>query len=165
MSEPTSTKPYLVRALYEWCVDNGFTPHLLVVVDSQTRVPKEHVREGKIVLNVGALATDKLRMTNDHVEFLARFGGVARELYIPMHAVAAIYARENGQGMSFEVSAPAPGEAVATPDEARHGGAVQPVLSNVPTSGDAAAPFDSAQDPPPRPPTPIGGKPGLRRVK
>ncbi len=161
MSQPTSTKPYLVRALYEWCVDNGFTPHLLVVVDGQTRVPKEHVRDGKIVLNVGALATDKLRMTNDHVEFVARFGGVARELYIPMYAVEAIYARENGQGMSFEVTASAPDAPIAAPEDARHGGAVQPArLSEAPPPG-----ADAGTDPAPRPPTPIGGKPGLRRVK
>lgn len=160
MSEPISTKPYLVRALYEWCVDNGFTPHLLVVVDAHTRVPKEHVREGRIVLNVGALATDKLRMTNDHVEFVARFGGVARELYVPMHAVAAIYARENGQGMSFEVTPASTDASIAPPEDARHGGTVQSV-----PRGEPPAPADSTPDPAPRPPTPIGGKPGLRRVK
>lgn len=160
MSQPTSSKPYLIRALYEWCVDNGFTPHLLVIVDGQTRVPKEHVRDGKIVLNVGALATDKLRMTNDHIEFLARFGGAARELYVPIHAVAAIYARENGQGMSFEVTMSLPGGEVAAPQDVPHAGALQPVPSN-----ESGRPADDSPDPAPRPPAPIGGKPGLRRVK
>ncbi len=103
MAEPGSTKPYLLRAIYEWCVDNGYTPYVSVVVDAQTRVPREYVRDGEIVLNIGPLATSKLHMGNDVIECSARFSGAARELSIPVASVAAIYAKENGQGMTFEV--------------------------------------------------------------
>jgi stringent starvation protein B len=102
MSEPISTKPYLMRAIYEWCVDNGYTPYVSVMEDANTRVPLEYVRDGEIVLNVGPLATNRLHIGNDMVECTARFSGVARELLIPVCTVSAIYARENGQGMSFE---------------------------------------------------------------
>src|SRR5207245_2392042 len=102
MSEPTSTKPYLLRAVYEWCVDNGYTPHISVVVDSRTRVPMEYVRNGEIVLNVGPVAASRLRMGNELIECTARFSGVVKDLVIPVATVAAIYAGENGQGMSFE---------------------------------------------------------------
>lgn len=97
-----STKPYLVRAIYEWCVDAGFTPYLAVRVDTNTRVPMEFVKDGQIVLNVSAGATRNLTMDNDWIGFSARFGGVAREISVPMTAVIGIYARENGQGMGFE---------------------------------------------------------------
>jgi stringent starvation protein B len=139
MSEPISTKPYLLRAIYEWCVDNGYTPYISVVVDGNTRVPMEYVRDGEIVLNVGPLATSKLQMGNELIECSARFSGSARDLSIPVSAVAAIYAKENGQGMSFEV------DRNATPWEA---------------SGAAAAETD-----PPEPTKPSGGRPALRRVK
>src|SRR3954467_2614247 len=102
MAEPTSTKPYLLRAIYEWCVDNGLTPYISVVVDAATRVPMEYVRDGEIVLNIGPLAASRLVIGNEMIECSARFSGAARELSIPVAAVAAIYARENGQGMSFE---------------------------------------------------------------
>ncbi|MHB1174194.1 MAG: ClpXP protease specificity-enhancing factor [Sulfuriferula sp.] len=98
-----STKPYLIRAIYEWCVDNGFTPHLSVVVDQNTRVPMEFVKDGQIVLNLSASATRNLTMDNDWVQFSARFGGVSRELHVPMSAVIGIFARENGEGMGFAV--------------------------------------------------------------
>jgi stringent starvation protein B len=98
-----STKPYLIRAIHEWCVDNGFTPHLSVVVDQNTRVPMEFVKDGQIVLNLAASATRNLTMDNDWVQFSARFGGVSRELHIPMSAVIGIFARENGEGMGFAV--------------------------------------------------------------
>ena len=100
--EPTSTKPYLLRAVYEWCVDNGYTPQISVTVDAQTRVPMEHVRDGEIVLNIGPLAASRLKMGNDVIECSARFSGVAKDLVIPVGAVTAIYARETGHGMSFE---------------------------------------------------------------
>ena len=100
--EPTSTKPYLLRAVYEWCVDNGYTPQISVTVDAQTRVPMEHVRDGEIVLNIGPLAANRLKMGNDVIECSARFSGVAKDLVIPVKAVTAIYARETGHGMSFE---------------------------------------------------------------
>ena len=105
MSESTSTKPYLIRALYEWCTDNGYTPHLAVKVQGQVRVPMEFVRNGDIVLNIAFTATSDLHMDNQAIAFKARFGGVAREIYVPIEAVSAIYASENGQGMAFDVIA------------------------------------------------------------
>ena len=138
MAEPTPTKPYLLRAIYEWCVDNGYTPYVSVVVDEHTRVPMEYVRDGEIVLNIGPLATSKLRMGNDLIECSARFSGAARELSIPVGSVAAIYAKENGQGMSFEVdrgTSPAPSR--TSQSTAEH----------------------------PKPTKPSGGRPSLRRVK
>lgn len=146
MPEPTSTKPYLLRAIYEWCVDSGFTPYISVVVGPQARVPVEYVRDGEIVLNIGPMATSRLAMGNEFIECTARFSGVARELSIPVSSVAAIYARENGHGMSFEVEKAAGGaEPDGEPSE------VQP----------APAPEPDLPDPP-RPP---GGKPTLRRIK
>ena len=100
-----STKPYFVRAIWEWCIDHGFTPYLAVTVDASCRVPQEFVKEGQIVLNIDADATHKLRMQNEFIAFQARFGGVARDVYVPIERISAIYARENGQGMAFEVEA------------------------------------------------------------
>lgn len=98
----TSTRPYLIRALYEWIEDNGMTPHILVNTEAPgVTVPKQHVREGQIVLNINPAAVRDLRLGNDWIEFNARFGGVARSVQIPIQAVLAIYARENGQGMAF----------------------------------------------------------------
>ena len=96
-----STKPYLIRAIHEWCTDSGFTPYLSVRVDENTRVPMEFVKDGEIVLNLGYDATHKLTIGNDLVQFSARFGGVSRECSVPMSAVAGIFARENGQGLFF----------------------------------------------------------------
>lgn len=103
MSELLSTKPYLVRAIHEWCIDNGLTPHLLVAVNSQTRVPIAYVKDGEIVLNLNYTATKDLQIGADAVTFSARFSGVSNNLYVPMSAVRGIYARENGQGMFFEI--------------------------------------------------------------
>ena len=97
----TSTRPYLIRALYEWCADNGLTPYLAVQVDDTVQVPREYVKDGEIVLNVSVDATSGLQITNDMVAFSARFAGKAREIMIPIDRVIAIYARENGQGMAF----------------------------------------------------------------
>lgn len=98
----TSTRPYLIRALYEWIEDNGLTPHILVDAEAPgVTVPKQHVREGQIVLNINSAAVRDLRLGNDWIEFSARFGGVARAIQIPVVAVLAIYAHENGQGMAF----------------------------------------------------------------
>ena len=97
-----STKPYLLRAIWEWCVDQGFTPYLAAIVDEQTRVPPGYARDGQIVLNLSSEATGHLQMANDFITFQARFGGVAHSLAIPVGNVIAIYARENGQGMAFE---------------------------------------------------------------
>jgi len=139
MSEPTSTKPYLLRAMYEWCVDNGYTPHLSVAVDSQTRVPMDYVRDGEIVLNIGPLAASRLQMGNDVIECTLRFSGAAKDLVFPVSAVTAVYARETGQGMSFLPE---------KKDPARESGNE--------TSG--------ALSDPPDPPKP-GGRPALKRVK
>ncbi len=107
-----STKPYLLRALYEWCVDQGFTPYISVKVDARTLVPRQYVRDGQIVINLGTEAVQHLHMGNDLITCQARFGGAAQALSIPIGNVAAIYARENGQGMAFEI-----GEPVAAPSE------------------------------------------------
>jgi stringent starvation protein B len=101
----TSTKPYMVRAIHEWCMDNGMTPHLLVVVDAQTRVPRAFVKDGEIVLNLSYSATKGLHVDNDAVVFSARFGGASENLYVPMDAIRGIFARENGQGMFFDLDA------------------------------------------------------------
>ena len=119
-----STKPYLIRALYQWCVDSGFTPQLLVAVDNRTRVPPAYVRDGQIVMNISAAATRNLTLDNDWIQFSARFGGVSHEISIPVDRVAAIFARENGQGMHFEPTAPA--EAPDSDDSPPTGGAPVP---------------------------------------
>ncbi len=102
MAEQISTKPYMVRAIHEWCVDNGFTPHLLVAVNAQTRVPMGYVKEGEIVLNVNYSATKDMHIDNQAVVFSARFGGVSHNIYVPMDAVKGVFARESGQGMFFD---------------------------------------------------------------
>jgi stringent starvation protein B len=96
-----STKPYLIRAIHEWCSDSGFTPYLSVQVDANTRVPAEHVKNGEIVLNVAHDATHRLTIGNEVIQFAARFNGVSRECSVPIEAVSGIFARENGQGMFF----------------------------------------------------------------
>lgn len=97
-----STKPYLLRALYEWCADSGYTPQILVAVDEHTRVPPGFVKDGQIVLNLSAGATRDLKLDNDWIQFSARFGGISHEIAIPVGRVAAIFARETGQGLHFE---------------------------------------------------------------
>ena len=99
----TPTKPYLLRALYEWCTDNGYTPHLAVRVDDRTRVPREFVRDGEIVLNISFDATSALKMGNEWIDFSARFSGKSHHIEVQVSNVLAIYARENGQGMAFPV--------------------------------------------------------------
>ena len=101
MSEQ-SAKPFLVRALYEWCVEQGYTPYLAVRVDPKTRVPVEFVKNGEIVLNVGPLATHKLTMDNGWVLFNARFNGTSQEVAVPFAAVIGIFAKETGYGMGFQ---------------------------------------------------------------
>ena len=126
MAQLISTKPYMLRAMHEWCVDNNLTPHLVVAVNSQTRVPMGYVKEGEIVLNINYGATKDLHIDNDSIVFSARFGGVSQNIYVPMNAVKGIFARENGQGMFFEL------EDAAEPDEPYVG--EQPAL----TDGDQA---------------------------
>lgn len=164
----TSTKPYLIRALHEWCTDNGYTPYLSVAVDEHTVVPREHVRDGMITLNVGTLATHKLQLGNDYVEFQARFGGVSRQISVPVAAVRAIYARETGQGMAFEPSeadvAPSPhAEAAPTAQDAPVAPVAdeRPALAAVPDTG-ADAPDD---DPPPSGSDNGGSRPRLKVIK
>lgn len=120
-SEPSSTKPYFLRAMYEWCLDNGFTPHLVVAVNSHTRVPQGYVKDGEIVLNINFSATKDLLIGNEAVTFSARFGGNPFDIYVPVDAVRGIFARETGQGMFFEVdeatSAPMGSVPEGPPDE------------------------------------------------
>jgi stringent starvation protein B len=103
--ESQSTRPYLIRGLYEWCTDNGFTPFIAVLVDESVRVPNEFVKDGEIVLNISFDATSALQLGNDYIEFKGRFGGVARDILVPVDRVLAIYAKENGQGMAFPLLA------------------------------------------------------------
>jgi stringent starvation protein B len=103
--DTTSTRPYLIRALYEWCTDNGLTPYVAVAVDETVQVPREYVKNNEIVLNISFDATSSLKLSNDFIEFKARFAGSSREIMVPIGRVIAIYARENGQGMSFPMGA------------------------------------------------------------
>ena len=112
ITQSSSTRPYLVRALHEWCTDNGFTPYVAVSVDDSVQVPREYVSNGEIVLNISFDATSNLQLSNEFIVFKARFGGVAREISVPMGRVIAIYAKENGQGMAF----PAPVDMDASAD-------------------------------------------------
>ena len=100
-SETPSTKPYLIRALHQWCTDFGFTPFLAVFVDERVEVPMEFVKNNEIVLNISSEACHQLHIENDWISFQARFGGVPKKVLVPVTHVLAIYARENGQGMSF----------------------------------------------------------------
>jgi stringent starvation protein B len=101
MSDIPSNKPYLIRALHQWCTDFGFTPFIAVFVDDKVEVPIEYVKNNEIVLNLSVEACHQLQIDNDWISFQARFGGVPRKIMVPISHVLAIYARENGQGMSF----------------------------------------------------------------
>src|ERR1700752_4907050 len=102
-----STKPYFIRAIYDWCSDCGYTPDLSVRVEDRTRIPMEYVKNGEIVLNVSLNATRNLTINNELIQFSARFNGVSREVSIPVDRVQGIFARENGQGAFFTVETPA----------------------------------------------------------
>jgi stringent starvation protein B len=110
-----STKPYLIRALHEWCTDSGLTPYISVKVDSHTRVPVDHVKNGEIVLNIGHDATHRLTIGNERIQFAARFNGVSRECSVPIEAVTGIFAKESGQGLAFSREG-TPEPAVPPPD-------------------------------------------------
>jgi stringent starvation protein B len=160
-----STKPYMLRAIYEWCTDNGYTPHIAVSVDAQTQVPMQFVRNGEIVLNISFDATSGLKMDNDLIYFSARFGGVARQISVPVANVIAIYAQENNQGMAFEVTAMterAGAEAGENDTSAEQPASTGPKLSSVPV----AKPDD---DTPPGPddggPAKKADRPTLKRIK
>jgi len=144
------TKPYLVRALFEWCVDNRYTPHVAVKVDSRTQVPAEYVKNGEITLNISPSAVHKLQMGNELIEFSARFGGVARQISVPMNNVYALYARETGHGMTFDIDGAKPSVQSRAESE-----------NTTPPKPPAALPAPSTPDPK----KPGGGKPTLRRIK
>ncbi len=165
--ESTSTRPYLIRALYDWCTDNGLTPYVAVLVDDSVQVPREYVKNGEIVLNISFDATSSLKLGNDFIEFKARFAGSAREIMVPVSRVIAIYARENGQGMAFPVVVPGAAEEASKPSP----------LSSVPAAGTATEgeprvvqlvnpepgmDGNEGQEPP-RPPS--GPRPSLKRIK
>jgi stringent starvation protein B len=164
----SSTRPYLIRALHDWCTDNGFTPYVAVFVDASVQVPSEYVKNNEIVLNVGFEATSALKLGNETIEFKARFGGSSREIVVPIDHVIAIYARENGQGMAF----PMPTEATATPSTVS---GETPASVTPPRAAprlaltDAPAPAkgkggSSVDEPPPEPPG-GGSRPSLKRIK
>ncbi|MHB1233395.1 MAG: ClpXP protease specificity-enhancing factor [Burkholderiales bacterium] len=115
-----STKPYLIRAIYEWCVDHSFTPYVAVQVDEHTKVPMEFVKDGQIVLNISYTATRHLKIGNDFINFSARFNGASRELEVPIHAVIGVFAKENGQGMFFQASDEVPATAAQPVDSPTH---------------------------------------------
>ncbi len=182
--DSTSTRPYLIRALYEWCTDNGLTPYVAVAVDDSVQVPREYVKNNEIVLNISFDATSSLKLGNDFIEFKARFAGSARDIMVPIGRVIAIYARENGQGMAFPLAtASSPGTtSVLSPSAAATEARSAPTpaalsVAPVPSAAPAEAkivqlvPADSGSsagdDPqPPTPPKPKqGGRPSLTRVK
>ena len=159
MSE-LSTKPYLIRAIYEWCADSSFTPYLSVKVDQNTRVPLEHVKNGEIVLSMSQQATRNLTIGNELIQFSARFNGVSREIAIPVYAVQGVFARENGRGVFFPAEA-APGHAttqapalalapnlqsVSMPDSAVNASSKSPVT--VPPALQETPPPDKPKAPP-----------------
>lgn len=115
--QESSTKPYLIRALHEWCTDNGYTPHIVVTVDANTVVPPAHIQDGQITLNIGTLATNQLVIGNEYIEFQTRFSGVTEHIFVPVATVSAIYARETGVGMGFEVQESLPYPGAPLPDD------------------------------------------------
>ncbi|GAB4215480.1 MAG: ClpXP protease specificity-enhancing factor [Rhodoferax sp.] len=142
-----STRPYMIRAIHEWCTDNGLTPYISVDVDASVQVPREYVQAGEIVLNVAYDATTGLVLGNDYLEFKARFSGVVRDILIPVERVNAVFARENGQGMAF-------------PKAPRVQLDVLPSASAPP-----AADLAESNAPPPDAPAAKPSRPALKRVK
>jgi stringent starvation protein B len=162
-----STRPYLIRALHEWCSDHGFTPYLAVFVDAGVQVPVEYVKNQEIVLNVSHDATSALVLGNEFIEFKARFGGVPRDIVVPVDHVIAIYARENGQGMAFPVPSASRGESPGVEEQAQplEPTRAGPSLVSVPSAAaDQEGPSGPSEPPPPPTPAP-GGRPALKRVK
>lgn len=158
----SSTRPYLIRALYEWCCDNGLTPYVAVRVDDSVQVPREYVKDGEIVLNMSMEATSALQLGNEFIEFKARFAGVARDIIVPVRRVIAIYARENGQGMAFPLEetdemSPAP---VQNPPASTGPQADGKPVQLARIDGDRAG-----QEAEPEPPRPPGPRPALKRIK
>ena len=166
--ETTTTRPYLLRALHDWCTDNGFTPYVAVHVAADVQVPMEYVKNNEIVLNLSFEATSDLKLGNQFIEFKARFGGVTRQIVVPVGHVVAIYARENGQGMAF----PMPTESPAAGAPEAGSAEPQPVrgLRLATSEPDAQAKpdpdADTSTDGPPDPgQPPAGGRPALKRIK
>lgn len=174
-SQGTPTRPYLIRALHDWCTDNGFTPYLAVFVDETVQVPMEYVKNREIVLNVSFEATSGLRLGNEFVEFKARFGGVPRDIVVPVDHVVAIYARENGQGMAFPVpveasAAAEPAPSQPAPEPAPEPRRAAPVIKLAGAEAPAKprrerSPPTRPDSPPPAPAPSGGGRPSLKRVK
>ena len=180
--DSTSTRPYLIRALYEWCTDNGLTPYVAVSVDGSVQVPHEYVKNNEIVLNISFDATSSLKLGNDFIEFKARFAGSSRDIMVPIGRVIAIYARENGQGMAFPMGAagntpheavsdtgPAPLAAVASPSPSPaqlHGvqSSESRVVQLVPSDSHTSEPDGDVDPPKPTKPS-KGARPSLKRVK
>jgi stringent starvation protein B len=136
-SQSTSTRPYLLRALYEWCADNNLTPYVAAYVDGSVKVPRDHVKNNEIVLNISMDATSQLQIGNDFLQFKARFGGVAQEIVVPIDHIIAIYARENGQGMAFPVpqAVPPRGEVKESPAFERRSAGLRSVSESRPQAG------------------------------
>ena len=163
VSQLSPRRPYLLRAFYEWLLDNQLTPHLVVdVMQPGINVPMEYARDGQIVLNIAPRAVGNLELSNDEVRFNARFGGVPRQVSVPLAAVLAIYARENGAGTMFEAEA-AYDEDVTTlnDDDASVSNESETVMSVI----DGDKPDHHDDDPDDTPPPPRGGRPALRVVK
>ena len=164
MSTPEipSNRPYLIRAIYEWCTDNGFTPYVAVLVDDSVRVPREYVKDGEIVLNVSFDATSSLKLGNEFIEFKARFAGTPREIRVPVANVIAIYARENGQGMAFPMPVASQEKA---PTVQSDGGSTESVDGNVVplVNADGGSVEADGDATPPKPPA--GSRPLLKRIK
>ena len=158
MSE-LSTKPYLLRALYEWCLDSGHTPHIAVWVNEHTRVPMQFVRDNEIVLNIGPNASHKLVIDNEWVHFSARFGGVSEEVWIPVGHVVSLFARESGEGMGFEVAPWAPAATLTLSTEGVVADSEPTAAPAAETEADAAP--SSAEETKPQ----AKGKKGLKLVK
>jgi len=187
-TQNVSTRPYLIRALFEWCNDNALTPYIAVKVDQGVQVPKEYVQNGEIVLNISLDATSGLQLGNEFVEFKARFGGTPRQIVVPVGQVIAIYAKENGQGMAFPAPPPVSAEVepnrnkdlaktesnsltpspltlmktVASPKDFTKGEQEEVPDKN---SGDELSDSLDTNQPPTPPATPPAGRPKLTRIK
>jgi stringent starvation protein B len=167
-----SQKPYLIRALHEWCLDQGLTPYISVAVDAITRVPHEYVKNGEIVFNIGHEATHQLHLGNEDIAFQGRFGGRVFPVVVPVARVAAIYARENGQGMTFEVTNSTMPDAETIPMQSSPpvASAIPPATPDKPEKPFAAVPPEPtiAAEPSLRPAEPspaTPSRPTLTRIK
>ncbi|AMO46986.1 ClpXP protease specificity-enhancing factor [Enterobacter sp. FY-07] len=165
LSQLSPRRPYLLRAFYEWLLDNQLTPHLVVDVTMPgVRVPMEYARDGQIVLNIAPRAVGNLELANDEVRFSARFGGVPRQVSVPLAAVLAIYARENGAGTMFEPEAAYDEDAVSLNDDGEAPAQESETVMSV-IDGDKPDHADDQDNNPDDDPPPRGGRPSLRVVK